>query len=194
MDTYQECSNLFATGGGERLAEEIACPFLGMLVGGKEGFKGKKDSAGDGRAGSALPPSSLPSQLSPSISASASPSLYIHLSISVSASFYIRLSPSLHPLPPSPPSPWISSRADKTPTLMSFHFPPLPLRRYPSTLGRIPIDPQLGTAVGEGTNYLEAFAGSGTYDAVMQIVAPLHALAAGDAERAAGEEADGEAA
>jgi Mrp family chromosome partitioning ATPase len=40
-------------------------------------------------------------------------------------------------------------------------------------LGRIPIDPQLGQLVGEGQNYLEAFEGSGTFTAVMNIVQPL---------------------
>lgn len=42
-----------------------------------------------------------------------------------------------------------------------------------SSAGRIPIDPQLGLAVGEGQNYLEAFEGSGTYSAVMGIASAL---------------------
>ncbi len=42
--------------------------------------------------------------------------------------------------------------------------------------GRIPIDPQLGQAVGEGQNYIEAIEGSGTFAAVMAVAQPLVAL------------------
>jgi hypothetical protein len=50
----------------------------------------------------------------------------------------------------------------------------------------VPIDPELGTAVGEGRNYLEAFSGSGTFDAVMKMIEPLHALSMSDNAAAEG--------
>ena len=109
----QECSNLFATGGGERLAEEISTAFLGAR-----------------RNGGALPLSPQPAARS---LAAAARSL-AHLAVS-------------------------------------------------TFQGRVPIDPELGASVGEGKNYLEAFEGSGTYDAVMKMIAPLDALSLADAKQ-----------